>query len=127
MAGRTCSRSVWRGKPRPWHAGVLSDADRRLAVPLLDALRADPELVVGDNAPYSGGMEGDTLDVHGAKRGLASVIIEIRQDLIADDAGVAAWAARLAPVLANINARPEVHEVRLTPATAAGGAPAQAG
>jgi predicted N-formylglutamate amidohydrolase len=109
---------VWRGKPRPWHAGVLSDADRRLAAPLLEALRADPELVVGDNAPYSGGMEGDTLDVHGAKRGLASVIIEIRQDLIADDAGIAAWAARLAPIIREINARPEVHEVRLPAAFA---------
>jgi predicted N-formylglutamate amidohydrolase len=103
---------VWRGKPRPWHAGVLSDADRRLAVPLLAALRADPALVVGDNEPYAGGMEGDSLDTHGSKRGLASAIVEIRQDLISDDAGVAAWADRLAPILAEVNRRPEVHAIQ---------------
>ena len=90
---------IWRDKPRPWHAGVLSDVDRRLATALLDALRADPALVVGDNEPYAGGLANDTMDRHGQQRGLANAIIEIRQDLIADDAGIAGWVARLAPVL----------------------------
>jgi predicted N-formylglutamate amidohydrolase len=49
---------------------------------------------------------------HGTKRGLAHVLVEIRQDLITDPEGVAEWAERLAPILAEINRRPEVHEVR---------------
>ncbi len=41
--------------------------------------------------------------------GLAHALIEVRQDLIADDAGVAEWEERLAPVLDAINRRPECH------------------
>jgi predicted N-formylglutamate amidohydrolase len=54
---------------------------------------------VGDNEPYSGALEGDTLYVHGIRRGLAHVLIEIRQDLIADTAMALDFAARLKPVL----------------------------
>ena len=33
---------VWRGRPRPWHVGILWDTDPRLAVPLIGRLdRAD--------------------------------------------------------------------------------------
>ncbi len=90
----------WRGKARPWHVGVLwSSKDGRLAVPLLESLRGDRTLVVGDNEPYSGELEGDCMDQHALRRGLAHVLIEIRQDLIADDARAADWAGRLAPHL----------------------------
>jgi predicted N-formylglutamate amidohydrolase len=102
---------VWRGKLRPWHAGVLSDRDRRLAAALLAALRADAALVVGDNEPYAGGLANDSMDRHGEQRGLANAIIEIRQDLIADETGIAAWVARLAPVLAAINRSADLHTV----------------
>jgi predicted N-formylglutamate amidohydrolase len=112
---------VLRGKPRPWHAGILSDADRRLAEALLAALRADAALVVGDNEPYSGGMSGDTLDQHGAERGLANAIIEIRQDLIADPAGIAGWAERLTPILAAINRNGDLHVQRSRPTYSAVG------
>jgi predicted N-formylglutamate amidohydrolase len=101
---------IWRGTPRPWHAGILSDAnDPRLAVPLLAALRADPTLVVGDNEPYAGGMAGDSMDRHGIARGLANAIVEIRQDLISDASGAAGWVGRLAPALAEINRDPALH------------------
>ena len=103
---------VWRGANRPWHAGVLWDLDPRFAVPLIAALRSDPALIVGDNEPYAGALANDTMNRHASRRGLAHALIEIRQDLIGDEAGVAAWAARLSPILAAINARPEVHEVR---------------
>src|SRR5207237_9155539 len=104
---------IWRGTPRPWHAGILSDPnDLRLTLPLLAALRGEPGLVVGDNEPYAGGMGGDSMDRHGIQRGLANAIIEIRQDLISDAAGAAAWVGRLAPVLADINRDPSLHEVR---------------
>jgi predicted N-formylglutamate amidohydrolase len=99
---------------------VLSDeTDLRLAAPLLKALRAEASLVVGDNEPYAGGMAGDSMDRHGIQRGLANAIIEIRQDLISDAAGAAAWVARLAPMLAEINRDPALHASRPTVAATA--------
>ncbi len=103
---------VWRGRGRPWQIGILWDADPRLAQPLIDGLRADGDLVVGDNEPYSGDLTGDTLYRHATRRGLAHALIEIRQDLIADEGGVEAWAARLAALLVAINGMAELHEVR---------------
>lgn len=90
---------VWRGRPRPWHVGVLWNRDDRIARPLLEALRCEGDLVVGDNEPYSGALDGDCLDRHGTKRGLPHVLIEIRQDLIIDEEGVGAWAARLGRII----------------------------
>lgn len=92
----------WKGVPRPWHAGVLWERDRRIAMPLLAALRREGDLVVGDNEPYPGQYEGDTLWRHVTKDGLPFCSIEIRQDLIADEAGQAAWGARLARILTDI-------------------------
>lgn len=89
----------WKGVPRPWHVGILWDTDRRFADYLLDALRAAGDLCVGDNEPYSGALEGDTLYTHGTRRGLRHGLIEIRQDLIARQSGVDEWISRLAPIL----------------------------
>jgi len=102
---------VWRGWARPWHAGVLWDQDPRFAVPLIDKLRADPHLVIGDNEPYSGALKNDTLYRHGTKRGIAHALLEVRQDLIADDEGVGEWAERLEPILRDILASPALHDV----------------
>lgn len=96
----------WRGKPRPWHAGVLWDKDPRLALPLVASLSADPSLVVGDNEPYTGMLKGDCMWRHGTSRGLAHALIEVRQDLITTDAGQAEWAARLADAMKSILAAP---------------------
>ncbi len=88
------------GVERPWHAGVLYHRDTRLAHALLQALRGEPELVVGDNQPYSVSASSDyAVPVHGEGRGLPHVELEIRQDLIADAAGQQAWAERLARLL----------------------------
>jgi predicted N-formylglutamate amidohydrolase len=103
---------VWRGVPRPWHAGVLWDRDPRLAVPLIDALRADTSLIVGDNEPYAGALRNDTMYRHATVRGLAHALIEVRQDLITDDAGVAGWSARIAAILQRLNRDPAVHRVQ---------------
>ncbi len=90
----------WRGVPRPWHVGILYDRDERLARPLIAALEADPAgLIVGDNDPYGGGLPGDTIDRHATVRGLRNALVEIRQDLIAGEAGQAEWADRFARVL----------------------------
>lgn len=93
---------LWKGVPRPWHAGVLWKQDPRFAVPLMEELKRDPHLVIGDNEPYSGGLEGDTLDVHATRRGLPDGLIEIRQDLIADAAGADLWAERLVTILPQV-------------------------
>ncbi len=105
---------VWRGKVRPWHAGILWDNDPRLPGPLLAALRTDADLVVGDNEPYSGALANDTMHRHGTARGLAHALVEIRQDLIGDPDGAEAWAERLAMIVAELNHREDLHEVRHT-------------
>lgn len=102
---------VWRGVPRPWHAGILWDRDPRLPKLLHDALAADPALVVGDNEPYGGALSGDTMFRHATRRGLAHAILEVRQDLIADAAGILAWAERLARIMGDLAGRPELHRV----------------
>jgi predicted N-formylglutamate amidohydrolase len=101
----------WRGVPRPWHAGVLWDKDRRLSDPLIAGLSAMADIVVGDNEPYSGALEGDTLNVHGTRRGLAHALIEIRQDLIAFQTGVDEWIDRLVRVLEPILNEPQLHRL----------------
>ena len=106
---------VWKGVARPWHVGVLWDGDARLARPLIDALAAESDLVVGDNEPYDGALEGDTMYDLGTKRGLPHVLIEIRQDLIDDDKGQDKWAARLATELGPILARPGLHRLEFHP------------
>ena len=93
----------FRGRPvRPWHVGILWDRDGRLAQPLIARLQAEPDLVVGDNEPYSGQLQGDCMYRHGTLRGLPHVLIEIRNDLIETQAQQEAWAERLAPMLAEL-------------------------
>jgi predicted N-formylglutamate amidohydrolase len=91
---------VYLDVARSLHAGILYNRDRRIAGALLDLLRAEAGLAVGDNEPYALSDESDyTIPVHGEQRALPHVEIEVRQDLIADDAGEAVWAARLARLL----------------------------
>ncbi len=88
--------------PRPWEVGVLSShKDRRLAEPLIAAL-AGLGLCVGDNEPYAGHLDGDSIDRHALAPGRPNVLIEVRNDLIRDAAGQAEWGARLAPVLERV-------------------------
>jgi predicted N-formylglutamate amidohydrolase len=101
---------IWRGVPRPWHAGLLWDLDDRFARPMVEALAAPGDLIVGDNEPYDGALRNDCLYRHGTARGLPHALIEIRQDLIADEAGQIVWAERLAGLLPTILACPELHE-----------------
>ena len=91
---------VYKDVARPWHVGVLSDRDRRLADALIALLAREDGLVVGDNQPYapSDGVYY-TLDRHGQARGHPSVMLEIRNDLVADTAGVARWADILGRLL----------------------------
>lgn len=91
---------VYKGFVRPWNAGVLYNRDDRFSKKLKALLDAEGDLTVGDNEPYTvDDLTDYTIPVHGEKHGLHHTAIEIRQDLIADDEGQAAWAARLARLL----------------------------
>lgn len=103
---------VMQGRARPWHAGILWDMDHRAAWPLIEMLSADPALVVGDNEPYDGALRGDTMYKHCIVNGYAHALVEIRQDLIGDEAGALSWAERLAPIAQEINERPDMHAVQ---------------
>lgn len=84
---------VFRGYRRPWDIGVLWDRDQRLSSPLLESLRREPDLCVGDNEPYHArNPVGYTMDVHGEQNGYPHLLLEIRQDLINHDEKISAWA-----------------------------------
>jgi predicted N-formylglutamate amidohydrolase len=96
---------VFQRTRRPWHIGVLWNEDRRIALPLLEALGrvADRDgIAVGDNEPYSArdGV-GYTIAAHAEAAGLAHVALEIRQDLIAISAGAEHWAEIVGAALAD--------------------------
>lgn len=94
---------VYDGVERPWHIGTLYHRDDRLPSLLLAALRAETDLVVGDNEPYAVDDATDyAIPVYGEGRGLIHTGIEIRQDLISDAAGETAWAERLARIFKGI-------------------------
>ncbi len=102
---------VWRRVARRWKIGVLWDLDDRVPGPLIKALHDEDDLharEIGDNEPYDGGLAGDTIDAVATVHGLANALIEVRQDLIAEPAGVEAWADRLARLLKPILAECEV-------------------
>ncbi len=106
-AGRPCilvaqhtMTDVFKDVHRPMHAAVLYNRDRRFAGGVLDALRRERELLVADNEPYFVSDATDyTIPVHAEARGLPHVEIEIRQDLVGDEAGQAAWAERITRAL----------------------------
>jgi len=88
------------GFKRPWHVGVLWNDDARLPEPLLAELRANAELMVGDNEPYSARASYEyTLNAHARSRALPHCSLEVRQDLIATPSEARAWAGRLAPAI----------------------------
>lgn len=92
--------NVFKGNHRAMHAAVLYNRDRRFAGLVLDALRREPGLTIGDNEPYFVSDDTDyTVPVHGERRGLPHVEIEIRQDLIRDEAGQSEWARRMTRIL----------------------------
>lgn len=96
------------GAPRPWHVGILHGPNSPASLAMLERLRGEPGLVVGDNEPYA--MDGTdyTAPRHAWDRGADVVEIEVRQDLISDPAGVQAFAdlfSRLLPAIAEQDER----------------------
>jgi predicted N-formylglutamate amidohydrolase len=88
----TCT-PVFNNVVRHCQIGVMWDSDPRIPLPLMNALRRDPELSIGDNEPYSGKHPDDyTIDFHAEDSGLANVGIEVRQDLVNTSEGAEQWA-----------------------------------
>jgi predicted N-formylglutamate amidohydrolase len=81
--------------PRPWPIAILWNHDERAAKLGLASLRSEPDLggPVGANEPYSGKVLNYTMDRHAEGKHIPYLGFEIRQDLIADDAGADRWAA----------------------------------
>ena len=100
---------AWKGVPRPWEIGILWDTDPRLAVPFMAGLR-DAGFNVGDNEPYDGALKGDTLDEEVTRRGIAGLLVEVRQDLVSSEDSAAAIADRMADVLRPVVAQPVLHQ-----------------
>lgn len=91
---------VMQRRHRPWAVGVLWDRDERIALPLLQALRAQNVGAVGENEPYSGRHPGGyTLRRHAAPAAIAHVCLEMRQDELLTPAARQRWAQRLAAAL----------------------------
>jgi predicted N-formylglutamate amidohydrolase len=87
---------VYKGSYRDMQSAVLYNRDARFGVALREALGP----TCADNQPYAMTDESDfTLPVHGEKRGLLHVGIEIRQDLVETEAGQLLWADTLAMAL----------------------------
>ena len=89
-----------KGRPlRPWEVSILSNHDRRLSDPLLDALYSQKQITTGDNVPYTGYLQGDTMYKHALPNNLLHTLIEVRNNLIVNEKGQENWATRLAPLI----------------------------
>ena len=88
------------GFVRPWRFGVLHLGASPFSDALLARLRAEPDVGdVGDNEPYAMDGVDFTVPHHAIGRGLDYAELEVRQDLLADEAGQDAVAALLARLL----------------------------
>ena len=87
--------------PRPWDMGLLYNRDDRLAR-LFDGVLCEMEhgFSVAHNEPYSVCDETDyTLPVHGESRGICNLLLEVRNDHVSDEHGIAKWSEFLGAVL----------------------------
>jgi len=105
---------IYKGVSRPWHIGIIHDADERLSAPLMDGLQTLKDITVGDNEPYSpADRVYFTLEKHARSRGLPCAMIEIRNDEIAGETGQRKWVERLAGILSDL--QPEDETAELSP------------
>lgn len=91
---------------RPWHIGVSHKTDDRFAKNLYNALMQQDDIIVGFNEPYPIEDAFDySIPTHGEARGLSCAMIEIRQDGLTTETGIARWAERIALAYRNINVK----------------------
>ncbi len=105
---------VLNGESRAWQIGVLWDKDEQLREIFLEGFRA-AGYYTGDNVPYSGKAPQDfTIDHHAEEIGLPHIGIEIRQDLVDDEAGIAEIANVMHRIIASIPDRINTKDERIT-------------
>ena len=91
---------VYLGAKREMHAAILYNRDRRFADLMLENLRRERGLIIADNEPYFVSDATDySIPRHGEARGLPHVEIEMRQDLVGNEAGQEEWAERMSRAL----------------------------
>lgn len=91
---------VMGGVARPWHSGVLHDlGNTRFATAMIEQLRGEPGMTVGDNEPYRMDVIDYTIPFHAYPKERPYLELEVRQDLLGNEAGVAEWCERLARLL----------------------------
>lgn len=94
---------IFAGVARPWHAGVLFRQAEAFGEAVASNIAAQSGALVGRNEPYDVSLDYDyTVPVHGDARGLASALLEVRQDLITDVFGIDRWSHMLARALADV-------------------------
>ena len=104
----TCT-PVMKGFERPWHVGVLSNVDRRMADLLIAELSRESTLCIGDNQPYSGlDPHGYSIETHALPAGRPNVLLEIRQDLVDTQRGAEHWAKLVGTALQAVMAHPDL-------------------
>ena len=87
------------GIARPWRYGVVHRGDSPFSSAVLALLQAELGDAAGDNLPYAMDGTDNTIPLHADARGLDYLEIEVRQDLLADEAGQDAAARFLGPIL----------------------------
>lgn len=84
---------LYFGKPRQVELGLLHDTDSRLVDAMLKAARGMDHRRIARNQPY-GPEDGVThsLQIHALRRGLANVMLEVRNDLLCSEVQTSAMA-----------------------------------
>ena len=100
------------GEKRPWPVCAIWNRDPRLAAPFMAAWDKR-DIPCGDNLPYDGrDGHGYTTEIHGDANGYASLVVELRQDLIADRSGSRHWAGLLGDALDDILDNPDLCRIQ---------------
>jgi len=87
---------------RPWQITFQYGRNPQMSHQLMKLLAEDPSVTVGDNVPYPVRPETNYgIPVHGEQRNLLHTMIEIRHDVIADEAGKALWVKKISNVLSD--------------------------
>ena len=94
---------VYKGKIRPWEIGFLWITENPFSRGLIEDFAAQGLWTVGDNAPYDArNGHGYTVETHIEPRRLPNALVELRNDLIATEAGAMEWADRLAEAVGRV-------------------------
>ncbi len=86
---------------RPWEVALLYNEDDRAARHAIRLFEAQG-CAVGDNEPYSGRELNYTMNRHAEAHGRPYCAIELRNDLVANEAGQSRWAQMIAQVAGQV-------------------------